>query len=325
MIVFSCVAAFTSKLVAQRRKASNEIADLNTQLELRVQQRTAELKDANRHLQGEIEARRRIQQELARSNSELEHFAYVFSHDVLVPLRAITASAGELRLRQNQEDGELAGLVNHIQLTSEHIEAFISAALSFARVNSQRAIIAVEVSMEATLEWALLNLKTILEQSHASITYDPLPKVRGDQAQIANVLQNLISNAIKYRGSEPPRAHVSARQINDQWLFAVADNGIGIPPESHKSVFEMFTRLHQGHEYPGSGSVSRSAVKSSNNMADEYGWSRNQVPARPFISRWSNQFAWGHFRRNLPRLPSPRAHEFRVWLTSSSSFDERAF
>ena len=253
LIAFSFVAAFTSNIVAQRRKTSNELTQLNAELEHRVQSRTVELKQANQRLQDEIEARRAIQQELARSNQELEHFAYVFSHDVLAPLRTIAASAGELKLRERQTDHEAIELVNHIQVTSEHIETFISGALAFARVNSQRAMISNEVSMEATLHWALLNLKTAIEQSHASITYDPLPAVRGDQAQIANLLQNLISNAIKYRGSEPPLVHVSGRRIDGEWVFAVADNGVGIPPEFHESVFEMFKRLDHAQDCPGSG------------------------------------------------------------------------
>jgi len=253
LMVFSLVAAFTSNLVAQRRKTSNELASFNSELEHRVQNRTTELENANQQLQDEIEMRGRMQQELARSNNELEHFAHVISHDIRAPLRAITVSAADLKRHQNQSDAEAAELLNHIQLTAEHIEAFISGILSFARVNAHRAIAAEDVSMEATLHWALLNLKPAIEQSQASITYDRLPNVRGDQAQIAALLQNLISNAIQYRSTEPLRVHVSTRQTSGGCVFAITDNGIGIPPEFRESVFEMFTRLHYGREYPGSG------------------------------------------------------------------------
>jgi len=251
LIVFSFVAACTSNLVAERRKTSNALAELNRALEQRVNIRTAELKEANQRLQDEIEMRSRIQRELTRSNEELEHFARILSHDVLAPLRTISVSAVELR--QHHDDNGFLELADHIQLTAEHIEAFIAGALSFARANSQRAMIASEVSMEATLQWALLNLKTAIEQSHATVTCDNLPSVRGDQAQVANLFQNLISNAIKYRRDGPPRVHVSARQADGEWVFSVSDNGIGIAPEFHECVFEMFKRLQQGSEVPGSG------------------------------------------------------------------------
>jgi signal transduction histidine kinase len=253
LILFSLVAALTTKLVAQWRKTSNALAVLNVDLEQRVNGRTAELKQANERLQDEIEARSRMQQELARSNGELKQFAYVFSHDVLVPVRTIAASAAELKQPRSRSDAETIELADQIRLTAEHIESFISGALSFARLNSERRIAAEEISMEATLQWALLNLKTAIEQSGAAVTHDSLPAVRGDQAQIASLLQNLISNAIKYRRGEPPCVHVSAREMNGAWVFAVADNGIGIPPEFHESIFEMFQRLPSGPERAGSG------------------------------------------------------------------------
>ena len=263
LMIFCLVAAITSKFVAERRRTNNALAELNRDLERRVADRTAELKAANDNLRNEIEARASIQQKLTRSVGELEHFAHVLSHDILVPLRTIASTAVELRQRPKDE-AQTTELLNQIELTAEHIQAFVSGALSFARVNSQRNIAAGDVSMEATLHWALLNLKNAIDESHASITHDSLPNITGDQAQIADLLQNLISNAIKYRRSDPPRIHVSAVPSSDTWVFTVKDNGIGIPPEYHESVFELFKRLHPGSEYPGSGlglAISRKIVE----------------------------------------------------------------
>ena len=127
---------------------------------------------------------------------------------------------------QNQSDTQTGEeLLSHIQLTAEHIEALLSGILSFACVNTRQAMPAEDLSMEATLQWAVLNLKTAIEQSEASVTHDTLPNVRGDQAQIVDLLQNLISNAIKYRSNEPPWVHVAARQMDGEPVFAVTDNG----------------------------------------------------------------------------------------------------
>lgn len=264
LLMFSLIAALTSSIVAQRRKASIELAKLNVELEQRVEERTTELKNSNQRLESEIEARTRAQQELARSNSELEQFAHVISHDIRAPLRVITASAAELKQHQGRNVEKTKELLTHIQATAEHIDAFISGVLAFARVNTGGAVLNENVPMEATLHWALLNLKTIVEQTQAVITHSELPDVRGNQSQIAELLQNLISNALTYRDNERPRIHVSGSANDGECIFAVSDNGIGIPPEYHASIFEAFKRLHNDRTYPGSGlglAISRKIVE----------------------------------------------------------------
>jgi signal transduction histidine kinase len=262
LLIFALIATLISNVVAERRKANLELAKLGSEFDQRVQERTAELKEANQRLEREIEARSRAQHELARSNSELELFARVIGHDIRAPLRVIRSSAMELKRLQGGE--RATEFLAHIQATAEHIDAFISGVLAFARVNTGRPVLTENVPMEAALQWALLNLKLTIEQTQAAVTHGPLPNVRGNQAQIAELLQNLISNALTYRGKERPRIYVSARSDGGDYVFSVSDNGIGIPPEYHASIFEAFKRLHSDREYPGSGlglAISRKIVE----------------------------------------------------------------
>ena len=109
------------------------------------------------------------------------------------------------------------------------------------------------VSAEYLLSEALTNLQLTVEESGAIVTHDPLPIIRGDPLQLAMVFQNLLGNAVKFRGSEPPSVHVSARQENDEWIFSVRDNGIGIDPKFAERIFVIFQRLHDRTGYPGTG------------------------------------------------------------------------
>jgi len=103
------------------------------------------------------------------------------------------------------------------------------------------------------LRRALINLRAAIEESGAAVTHDPLPVVRGDDSQLAQLFQNLIGNALKFRSASVPRIHVSAREDKDHWEFAVRDNGIGIDPQYFERIFMVFQRLHNKDEYPGTG------------------------------------------------------------------------
>ena len=105
----------------------------------------------------------------------------------------------------------------------------------------------------AVFDQALANLKVAIEESGAVVTRDPLPTVMADKLQIGQLFQNLIGNAIKYHGDEPPRVHVSAEQKGNEWVFSVRDNGIGIDPQYAERIFVIFQRLHTREEYPGTG------------------------------------------------------------------------
>ncbi len=108
------------------------------------------------------------------------------------------------------------------------------------------------VNLNKVLEKETENLKTAIEETKAVVTHDELPTVRGHEAHFLQIFQNLISNAVKYRAARPPRVHVAARQTEDVWLFSVADNGMGIDPAYHQTIFGVFKRLH-GREVPGTG------------------------------------------------------------------------
>lgn len=254
LAAFTIAAVITSKLVADLEEANVRLAKLQSDLERHVTERTAELTRANEQLKDEIEARREAEKALARSNEELERFAYVVSHEFQHPLRTVAMSAGEMRARiRNASPEESERRLSDIEATVERMDSFASGLLSYSRLSNQRMRAADPVSMEGALQWAIANLRPVIEESGAKITHGPLPSVTGDQAQLAHVFQNLLSNAIKYRSEKRPEVEVSAHQSNGDYVFAVRDNGAGIPEEHRERIFQMFTRLHGGAAYPGNG------------------------------------------------------------------------
>lgn len=254
LAAFTIAAVITSKLVADLEEANVTLAKLQSDLERHVTERTAELTRANEQLKDEIEARREAEKALARSNEELERFAYVVSHEFQHPLRTVAMSAGEMRARiRNAPAEESERRLSEIEATVKRMDSFASGLLSYSRLSNQRMRAADPVSMEGALQWAIANLRPVIEESGAKITHGPLPSVTGDQAQLAHVFQNLLSNAIKYRSEKPPEVDVSAHQSNGDYVFAVRDNGAGIPEEHRERIFQMFTRLHGGAACPGNG------------------------------------------------------------------------
>lgn len=254
LAAFTIAAVITSKLVADLEEANIRLAKLQSDLERHVAERTAELTRANDQLRDEIEARREAQKALARSNEELERFAYVVSHEFQHPLRAVALSAGEMRGRiRNASPEESERRLAEIEATVKRMDSFASGLLSYSRLANQRMRAADQVSLEGALQWAIANLRAAIEESGAKITHEPLPNVTGDQAQLAHVFQNLISNAIKYRSDKSPEVKVWARQSDGEYIVAVRDNGAGIPEKHRERIFEMFTRLHGGAAHPGNG------------------------------------------------------------------------
>jgi light-regulated signal transduction histidine kinase (bacteriophytochrome) len=254
LAAFTIAAVITSKLVADLEEANVRLARLQSDLERHVAERTAELTRANEQLKDEIDARREAEKALARSNEELERFAYVVSHEFQYPLRTVAMSAGEIRGRiRSASPEESERRLAEIEATVKRMDSFASGLLSYSRLSNQRMRAADQVSMEGALQWAIANLRPVIEESGAKITHEPLPTVTGDQAQLAHVFQNLISNAIKYRSDKAPEVNVSAHQNNGFYVFAVRDNGAGIPEEHRERIFQMFTRLHGGAAHPGNG------------------------------------------------------------------------
>jgi light-regulated signal transduction histidine kinase (bacteriophytochrome) len=125
--------------------------------------------------------------------------------------------------------------------------------LAYSRVGTRERKVG-SVDCEAVLASTLRTLHIAMTESGATITHDLLPTVRGDTTQIGQVLQNLLGNALKFHGPEPPRVHVAAQQKGQYWVFAVRDNGMGIDPQHGERIFQVFQRLHTRHKYPGTGS-----------------------------------------------------------------------
>jgi|GEM_PF-731722 len=209
--------------------------------------------------------------ELRRSNADLESFAHVVSHDLQEPLRMVTGFLGLLNARyQGQLDADADEFIGFALDGARRMQRLIQDLLAYARVDSRGGALT-PTDTESVLVQALDNLQAALQESHAVVTHDPLPVVLGDETQLVQLFQNLIGNAIKFRGAEPSRVHVAAHlqsaglepllpyvqserpDLHSEWVFSVHDNGIGIEPQYFERIFVIFQRLHARHEYPGTG------------------------------------------------------------------------
>lgn len=192
-------------------------------------------------------------EELTRSNTELERFAYIASHDLQEPLRMV-ASYTQLLARRYKDklEADANEFIGYAVDGVTQMQALINDLLAYSRVGSQAKPF-IPTDCEGLLERTLANLQLSIQESGAEITHDPLPTVMGDPSQLGQLLQNLIANAIKFRGQEPPRVHLSAAQREKEWLFSVRDNGIGIEPPYFDRIFVIFQRLHAKMKYPGTG------------------------------------------------------------------------
>ena len=194
------------------------------------------------------------QEELNRSNKELEQFAYVVSHDLREPLRMVTSFAQSLEKRYKEKLDKTADeYINFIVDGAARMQRLIDDILLYSRV-STRAKPFEPVEMENILMTVLSNLSVAIDEAKADITSDLLPAINADTSQMGQVLQNLIANAIKFsKPGERPAVHISARKENKEWVFSVKDNGIGIDPELFGRLFVLFQRLHTQDQYPGTG------------------------------------------------------------------------
>ncbi len=201
----------------------------------------------------DITERKRAEEELKRSNAELEQFAYVASHDLQEPLRAV---AGMVQLLQQRYQGQLDERANlyiaHAVEGATRMQTLINDLLAFSRVDTRGRPFA-PVNVAAALRPALANLAVAVRESRATITHDELPTVLADSGQLTQLFQNLIGNALKFRGDQPPAIHVGAERLADAWRFSVRDNGIGIEPQYAERIFVVFQRLHTRRAYPGTG------------------------------------------------------------------------
>jgi PAS domain S-box-containing protein len=191
--------------------------------------------------------------ELARSNAELEQFAYVASHDLQEPLRMVTLYTQLLEKRYKARlDADADEFIDYVVDGAKRMHQLINDLLSYSRVSSHGKEFEL-TDCETVLKRALTNLRTAVEESRAEVTHDALPTLLADGMQLVQLFQNLLSNALKFRGEEPPRVHVSAAPDGKKWLFSVRDNGIGINPDCAERIFIIFQRLHGIKDYPGTG------------------------------------------------------------------------
>ncbi|HEY1217012.1 MAG TPA: ATP-binding protein [Bryobacteraceae bacterium] len=213
----------------------------------RAEESAAELSRVNSEL-------KQCNAELLRANDELAQFAYAASHDLQEPLRAISLYTELLADRHPKgTDEEAETFMRYILDGSRRMKMLIEDLLSFSRAQGSDLVLRT-AEMESVLDAALVNLRSSIEESGATVTYDKLPKVTVDAARIVHVFQNLLGNAIKYRkpGAAPTVRISAARQSSPEWLFTVEDNGFGFEPRYAEQIFGLFKRLH-GRDIPGTG------------------------------------------------------------------------
>ncbi len=194
-----------------------------------------------------------IVNELERSNQELQQFAYVSSHDLQEPLRMVTSYLQLLERRyQGELDDKADKYINFAVDGALRMQNLIDDLLAFSRVTTKTKE-SESVDSELILSQVLSNLDASIKENEAVISHDPLPTVTADSTQLSQVFQNLISNAIKFRGSKNPEIHISAKKEDNEWIFSVVDNGIGIDSKHSERIFKVFQRLHKRREYSGTG------------------------------------------------------------------------
>jgi len=244
----------------QRLQTDAKLAEYRDHLEELVRQRTRELEATNAQLREEIGCREvaeemlvRKAEELKRSNLELEQFAYVASHDLQEPLRAVGGFVRLLERRfPDKLDAKAREYIEGAADGANRMEELITGLLALSRVGRegrQRA----PTDLSVALELALRNLQFTIQAAQAEVTSDPLPTLPVDEGQMAQLFQNLLANALKFRNQTPPRIHVGARAEEGRWVLWVRDNGIGIEPQYCERIFQVFQRLHTRKKYPGTG------------------------------------------------------------------------
>jgi signal transduction histidine kinase len=191
--------------------------------------------------------------ELRVMNEDLRQFAFAASHDLREPLRIVTSFSQLLvKKRADQLDSDAARWTGYITEGAARMEKLLSDLLTYIQLAPVEKESTASIDLNEALEEALKNLKTVMEESGAKVSRNTLPMIRGQQVHFVELFQNLIGNAIKYRGAAPPRIVVSVKKSNGEWRFAVADNGMGIDADDHRTIFGVFKRLH-GREIPGTG------------------------------------------------------------------------
>jgi PAS domain S-box-containing protein len=192
-------------------------------------------------------------EDLARSNKELEQFAYVASHDLQEPLRMVSSYTQLLERRYKDKlDADADEFIAYAVDGANRMQRLIQDLLVYSQVSSRGKPLT-PTDCNAVLGTVRINLSVAIEENNAMVTHDELPIVMADETQLVQVFQNLIGNAIKFHSEEPPHIHVSAEKNKKEWIFSVRDNAKGIDPQYHDRIFVIFQRLQGKGEYPGTG------------------------------------------------------------------------
>ncbi|MDH3717876.1 MAG: ATP-binding protein [Planctomycetota bacterium] len=220
-------------------RAHDELKDFSATLELRVAERTEQLKE--------------YAEQLERSNIDLQRFAYVASHDLQEPLRSVGGFCSLLQRRYGQQLDETANeWIARAVEGAERMSKLIRDLLEYSRIDTEVRPFE-SVSLAEVVEETVGALRGLVQQSQATIHCDELPVVQANRLQMRQVFQNLIGNAIKFRGDDAPHVNVSACKNETEWTISVSDNGIGVDSESGEAIFDVFKRLHPHDDYPGTG------------------------------------------------------------------------
>jgi light-regulated signal transduction histidine kinase (bacteriophytochrome) len=193
-------------------------------------------------------------EDLKRSNEELEHFTHIASHDLREPLRMIS---NYLKLLERKYKGKVLDekaeeYIHYAVDGASRMGHLIDDILEYSYVDREGRP-SETVDMNQVFDQVVAGLRVMINGSGSILTHDPLPTIIANRSQMLQLLQNLISNAVKYERGKPPRIHVSAKRKEEEWVFSVKDNGIGIPQNQQERIFQMFQRLHTREEYPGTG------------------------------------------------------------------------
>ncbi|QLK26866.1 ATP-binding protein [Natrinema zhouii] len=213
----------------------------------------AHAKTGNYQLERQNRLLEQTQRQLEESNQRLEQFAYAASHDLQEPLRMVSSYLELIERRYGDEldeDGE--EFLDYAIDGSERMKEMIEGLLEYSRVDTQGEPFE-PVDLDEVLANVRKDLELQIEETQTTIETDELPRVEGDESQLRQLFQNLLSNAIEYTGDEAPRIDVSAERDTEEWIISVRDNGIGIDPEDQDRVFEVFQRLHSQEEHSGTG------------------------------------------------------------------------
>ncbi len=232
--IFEADSSFVGRLCAlidasDRVQAEMEIRNLNAQLEAKVASRVADLR---------------------KSNAGLQEFAYVASHDLQAPLKQVRGVLEQLQL--SSKDPQTAELLRGCEQDIKRMLMLIEGLLSYAVASNPAHVPSRQVPLTIAIEESLMNLASVIASSGAAVAYKNLPPIPVDESSFVQLFQNLIGNAIKYRGPEAPKVGISAAHAENFWTIAVEDNGIGIDAANLEQIFEAFRRLH-GREYAGTG------------------------------------------------------------------------